>query len=97
MGVKTGDELVLILEESSLCVLTPAEGVRRAQAIVSSYLGKDRRLSDELIWQSVFGPGSAVPPAGPNHSPEERARATGALRLLRQGKSARAWLLKGGD
>ena len=56
-----------------------------------------QRLSDELIWQSVFGPGSAVPPAGPNHSPEERARTNGALRLLRQGKSARAWLLKGGD
>jgi hypothetical protein len=36
-----------------------------------------------------------APPAGPNHSPEERARATGALRLLREGKSARAWLLKG--
>ena len=56
-----------------------------------------QRLSDELIWQSVFGAGSVAPPAGPNHSPEERARATGALRLLHQGKSARAWLLKGGD
>jgi hypothetical protein len=54
-----------------------------------------QRLSDQLIWQSVFGAGSVAPPAGPNHSPEERARATGALRLLRQGKSARAWLLKG--
>jgi phospholipase C len=55
-----------------------------------------QRISDELIWQSVFGAGSVAPPAGPNHSPEERARATGALRLLRHGKSARAYLLKGG-
>jgi DNA-binding beta-propeller fold protein YncE len=52
-----------------------------------------QRLSDQLIWQSVFGAGSVAPPAGPNHSAEERERATGALRLLRQGKSARRWLL----
>jgi hypothetical protein len=55
-----------------------------------------QRLSDDVIWQSVFGAGSVAPPAGPNHSPEERARATGALRVLRAGKSARAYLLKGG-
>ncbi|MEA2437248.1 MAG: hypothetical protein QOF65_1804, partial [Thermoleophilaceae bacterium] len=55
-----------------------------------------QRLSDQLIWQSVFGAGAVAPPAGPNHSLEERERATGALRLLRQGKSARRWLLKGG-
>jgi hypothetical protein len=54
-----------------------------------------QRLSDQIIWQSVFGAGSTPPPAGPNASPEERARATGALRLLRAGKSARRWLLKG--
>jgi DNA-binding beta-propeller fold protein YncE len=56
-----------------------------------------QRLSDELIWHSVFGAASVPPPAGPNHSPEERDRATGAMRLLRQGKSPRAFLLKGGD
>jgi Phosphoesterase family len=55
-----------------------------------------QRLSDELIWQSVFGAGSVAPPAGRNHSAEERARATGAMRLLRQGRSPRAFLLKGG-
>lgn len=31
LGVETGDELVLVLEEGSLRVLIPAEGVRRAR------------------------------------------------------------------
>jgi DNA-binding beta-propeller fold protein YncE len=56
-----------------------------------------QRLSDEILWQSVFGAGAVAPPAGPNHSPVERARATGALKLLRAGKSARRWLLSHGD
>ncbi|HWM89551.1 MAG TPA: AbrB/MazE/SpoVT family DNA-binding domain-containing protein [Thermoanaerobaculia bacterium] len=49
LGVDTGDELVLILEENSLRVLTPKEGIRRAQALVRSYIPEGRRLSDELI------------------------------------------------
>lgn len=49
MGVDTGDELVLILEENSLRVLTPKEGIRRAQALVRSYIPEGRLLSDELI------------------------------------------------
>lgn len=49
LGVDTGDELVLILEENSLRVLTPKEGIRRAQALVRSYIPDGRRLSDELV------------------------------------------------
>lgn len=49
LGVDTGDELVLILEENSLRVLTPKEGIRRAQALVRSYIPEGRRLSDELV------------------------------------------------
>lgn len=49
LGVDTGDELVLILEENSLRVLTPKEGIRRAQALVRSYIPEGRLLSDELI------------------------------------------------
>ena len=56
-----------------------------------------QRLADRIIWQSVFGADSAPPPAGPNASPIERDRATGALQRLRQGKSARRWLLRGED
>lgn len=49
LGVDAGDELVLILEENSLRVLTPKEGIRRAQALVRSYIPEGRCLSDELI------------------------------------------------
>jgi bifunctional DNA-binding transcriptional regulator/antitoxin component of YhaV-PrlF toxin-antitoxin module len=53
MGVDTGDELVLVLEEKTMRVLTPQEGIRRAQDLLRSYLVEDEdgrpRLSDELI------------------------------------------------
>lgn len=49
LGVETGDELVLILEENSVRVLTPKEGIRRAQALVRAHIPEGRRLSDELI------------------------------------------------
>jgi AbrB family looped-hinge helix DNA binding protein len=49
LGVDTGDELVLILEEDGLRITTPREGIRRAQALVRSYIPEGQRLSDELI------------------------------------------------
>jgi len=49
LGVDTGDELLVVLEEGSLRVLTPREGIRRAQALVRSYVPAERRLSDELV------------------------------------------------
>ncbi|HYG62772.1 MAG TPA: AbrB/MazE/SpoVT family DNA-binding domain-containing protein [Thermoanaerobaculia bacterium] len=49
LGIDTGDELVLVLEDQSLRVLTPREGIRRAQALVRSYIPKGRRLSEELV------------------------------------------------
>jgi DNA-binding beta-propeller fold protein YncE len=82
--------------------MTETNSASAAQAKVSSELPWDKvdavpqRLSDQIIWQSVFGAGAVAPPAGPNHSPEERARTTGALRLLRAGKSPRRWLLNHG-
>jgi DNA-binding beta-propeller fold protein YncE len=81
--------------------MTETNAANAAQAKISSELPWDKvdavpqRLSDEIIWQSVFGAGAVAPPAGPNHSPTERARTTGALRLLRAGRSPRRWLLKG--
>jgi DNA-binding beta-propeller fold protein YncE len=83
--------------------MTETNAASAAQARVSAELPWDKvdavpqRLSDEIIWQSVFGAGSKPPPAGPNPSPEERARTTGALRLLRKGRSPRRWLLRQGD
>lgn len=49
LGVEAGDEVVLLLEEGGLRIITPQEGIRRAQAIVRSYVPQGRRLSDELI------------------------------------------------
>lgn len=49
LGVEPGDELVLVLEENSVRVLTPREGIRRAQALVRSYVPEGDCLSDELI------------------------------------------------
>ena len=83
--------------------MTETNAADAPQARVSAELPWDKvdavpqRLSDEIIWQSVFGLGAKVPPAGPNSSPEERARTTGALRLLREGKSPRRFLLARGD
>jgi AbrB family looped-hinge helix DNA binding protein len=49
LGVDTGDELVLVLEEDGLRITTPREGIRRAKTLVRSYIPEGRRLSDELI------------------------------------------------
>lgn len=49
LGVETGDELVLILEDKTMRVLTPREAIKKAQAMVRSYIPEGRSLSDELI------------------------------------------------
>jgi AbrB family looped-hinge helix DNA binding protein len=49
LGVETGDELVLVLEDKSIRVTTPKEGIRRAQAIIRSYIPEGVSLSEELI------------------------------------------------
>lgn len=49
LGVEVGDELVLLLEDKSIRVLTPQEGIRQAQALVRSYIPAGQMLSDELI------------------------------------------------
>lgn len=49
LGIDTGDELVLVLEERTMRVLTPREAIRRAQALVRSYIPEGRSLSEELI------------------------------------------------
>jgi DNA-binding beta-propeller fold protein YncE len=50
-------------------------------------------LMDRILWASVHGEDSTAPAPGPNASPEEHARALGALRVLARGGDARAWLL----
>jgi len=49
LGVETGDDLVLVLGDNDIRVLTPQEAIRRAQALVRKYVPEGRMLSDELI------------------------------------------------
>jgi AbrB family looped-hinge helix DNA binding protein len=49
LGLKPGDEVVLLLEEGGIRILTPHEAARRAQALVRSYIPAGRKLADELI------------------------------------------------
>jgi AbrB family looped-hinge helix DNA binding protein len=49
LGLRPGDPLILLLEEDSVRILTPAEAVRRAQGIVRRHVGQDRSLSEELL------------------------------------------------
>jgi hypothetical protein len=56
-----------------------------------------QRLSDRILWHSVFGPGSTPPPPGSDASPTEADRAHGALALYRAGHDVRAYLAGGAD
>jgi AbrB family looped-hinge helix DNA binding protein len=49
LGVAPGDEVILVLEEGAVRVLTPREAVRRAQSLVRRYVAAGARLADELI------------------------------------------------
>ena len=49
LGLKPGDEVVLILEDGEVRLLTPRQAVRRVQALVRRYVPRGRRLADELI------------------------------------------------
>lgn len=49
MGVKPGDDLVLVLEARSVRVLTPRDAVKQAQALVRRYVPEGTRLVAELI------------------------------------------------
>ena len=49
LGIRGGDEVVLRMEENELRMTTLRNRVARAQARIGRYLGKDARLSEELI------------------------------------------------
>ncbi len=49
LGLKSGDDVILVLEEGEVRVMTPQQAVRRAQALVRRYVPKGRRLVDELL------------------------------------------------
>jgi AbrB family looped-hinge helix DNA binding protein len=49
LGIKQGDEVILRLEEGEVRIITPAQAIRRAQALVRRYVPAGRSLVDELI------------------------------------------------
>ncbi len=49
LGIKPGDELVIVLEEGELRVLGARQAIARAQSLVRRYVPEGRSLSQELI------------------------------------------------
>lgn len=49
LGIKTGDEVVITLENDEIKVISSRQAVARAQTLVRSYIPEGRSLSDELI------------------------------------------------
>ena len=49
LGLKPGDEVMLIMENEGLRLLTAKHAVERAQRLVRRYIPKGKRLSEELL------------------------------------------------
>lgn len=49
LGLKTGDEVLLRVVDGELRILSQAEAVRRAQAMVKRRVKRGRSLVDELL------------------------------------------------
>ena len=49
MGLRPGDEVVFVVEEDGLRLLTAAQAVRRAQSLIRRHVPSGRRLSEELL------------------------------------------------
>ncbi|MBI2917749.1 MAG: AbrB/MazE/SpoVT family DNA-binding domain-containing protein [Chloroflexi bacterium] len=49
LGLKPGDDLILILDEGELRLMTLRRAIERAQAIVRRYVPEGRLLSEELL------------------------------------------------
>ena len=49
LGVKTGDEVVLLLGDGEVRMLAHGIGIKHAQFTVRRFVPKNRRLSAELI------------------------------------------------
>lgn len=49
LGLRVGDEVMLILADGELRIMAIEVATRRAQEIVSQYVPEERSLADELI------------------------------------------------
>ncbi len=49
LGLKPGDEVLLVLEDGEIRVVSARQAIARAQTLVRRYVPEARCLSDELI------------------------------------------------
>lgn len=49
LGLKPGDDVVLVLEGNEVRLVTPHQAVKRAQSLVRQYVSNSRALADDLI------------------------------------------------
>ena len=55
LGVTTGDELILRLEDGELRIFTRRQAIKRAQGMLRQYIPEGRILSEELIAERRAG------------------------------------------
>ena len=49
LGLKPGDEVLLVLGDEELRIFSPRQAITRAQTLVRNYIPEGRNLSEELI------------------------------------------------
>ncbi len=49
LGLKPGDEVLLVLEDGEIRVVSTRQAIARAQTLLRCYIPKGRSLSEELI------------------------------------------------
>lgn len=49
LGLKTGDEVLLVLEDGEIRVVSARQAIARAQTLLRHYIPEGRSLSEELI------------------------------------------------
>ena len=49
LGLKPGDEVLLVLDDEGVRLLTPKQALEQAQALVRKYVPDGKSLADELI------------------------------------------------
>ncbi|MBN1191164.1 MAG: AbrB/MazE/SpoVT family DNA-binding domain-containing protein [Dehalococcoidales bacterium] len=49
LGLKPGDEVLLILQDDEIRIISARQAIKRSQSLVRSYIRAGRSLSEELI------------------------------------------------
>jgi AbrB family looped-hinge helix DNA binding protein len=49
LGLHTGDEVILSLEDGELRIFTPLQAIKHAQELVRRFIPQGRSMADELI------------------------------------------------